>query len=155
MKQGMGGRYITITLILALALFAGGFGANIIMAMSQKKNDNISPIEKVYVLDESGIGAIDWADTQLDKKQFPDVTFEESSAGIKELGLQMKDEEVKNVIVKLTKEKEQYTINLYIPNGSDIEKDDCDNLATAIKSVILHSFHLLHMKFFLHQFLIH
>jgi len=137
LKQQFSQKYKMITIILAMILFACGFAVNIFSAMGQKKDDNISPVEKVYVIDESEIGDINWSDSkQLDEKQFPKVTFELTDSDVQSLGIKIKDNETGSVIVKLTKAKDYYTISVYIPSGSIVTKDDGENLAKAIKSIV-------------------
>lgn len=136
-KQGFGKRYKIVSLILALILLAVGLAINIVSAIGQKKDDNISPIEKVYVIDESGIGDINWHDSkQLDREQFPNVTFEQTSSDIEELGLKLKDNEATSVITKITKEKNSYRVSIYIPYGSEVTTDDGENLAKAEKAIV-------------------
>lgn len=137
LRQALGQKYKIITVIIALVLFAGGFGANVLMASGQKKDDNISPIEKVYVIDESGIADINWnTSKQIDKEQFPKVHFESATSGIEEMGISLKDNETTSVIAKITKGKYKYEINVFIPFGSDVTDDDGENLAKAIKNIV-------------------
>lgn len=136
LKQGAGQKYRAVTIALALILFAGGFAANVFMALSQQKENNISPIETVYVIDESEIADINWTDSkQLDREQFPNVKFEQTKFEIAELGKQLMDNETTGVIAKVEKGKEKYVVNVFIPYGSDVTKDDGENLAKAMDSI--------------------
>lgn len=137
LKQGAGQKYRAVTIALALVLFAGGFAANVFMALSQQKENNISPIETVYVIDESEIADINWTDSkQLDREQFPNVVFEQTSESITELGKQLMDNETTGVIAKVEKGKEKYVVNVFIPYGSDVTKDDGENLAKTMDSIV-------------------
>lgn len=137
LKQGAGQKYRAITIALALILFAGGFAANVFMALSQQKENNISPIETVYVIDESEIADINWTDSkQIDREQFPNVKFEQTKSEIAELGKQLMDNEAASVIAKVTKGKEKYIVNVFVPYGSDVTKDDGENLAKVMDSIV-------------------
>ena len=136
-KQAIEQKYRVITIVLALILFAGGFAVNIFMALEQRKEDNISPIEKIYVIDESKISDINWKDSkQLNKEQFPKAQFETTDLTIEELGISLKDNEVNSVITKVIKTKDGYEIRVYIPYGSEITTDDGKNLAKEIESIV-------------------
>lgn len=137
LKQGFGQKYKMITLVFAVILLVGGVGINMFFATNQQKNDNISPVEKVYVMDESEIPEIPWTDSkQLDKKQFPKVKFEHTKLGLKELGMQLKDDEATSVITRITKEKDSFEINVYIPYESEVSTADGENLAKLIKNIV-------------------
>lgn len=137
LKQGAGQKYRAVTIALALILFAGGFAANVFMALSQQKENNISPIETVYVIDESEIADINWVDSkQLDREQFPNVKFEQTKSEIAELGKQLMDNETTSVIAKVEKGKEKYIVNVFVPYGSDVTKDDGENLAKVMDSIV-------------------
>ena len=111
LKQGFTQRYKLITLVLAFILFAAGFGFHIIAALGQSKEENISSIETVYVIDESGIRGLDWeASKQLDREKFPTVTFQTTEASVEDLGRSLNDNEATSVIAELTKEKDSYRI---------------------------------------------
>ena len=136
-RQGVGKKYKMTTLIIALVLFAGGFAINIFQAQSQQKDVNISPVQKVYVIDESGLEEINWKDSkQLDREQFPEVSFEPTSLSVSELGSDLQNEETIGVIAQITKEKSAYEIRVYIPNDSRVTVSDGENLADAIESIV-------------------
>lgn len=136
-KQSVGQKYKMTTFVLALILFAGGFAINIFQATSQQKEDNISPIQKVYVIDESNIEGIDWEDSkQLDRKMFPQVHFEQTLLPLSELGHNLQDSETTSVITKISKNKSNYEIKVYIPYGSQVTNNDGENLANAIRSIV-------------------
>ncbi len=137
LKQGFVQKYAVITVTLAIIFLVGGLGINIFLASDQKKDDNVSPVEKVYVIDNSDIGGIDWIDSkQIDKEQFPNVIFEPTDLDVKELGIKLKNDETTNVITKITKEKDSFEINVFIPYGSEVTKADGENLAKAIKNIV-------------------
>lgn len=141
LKQGFGQKYGVITLVLAIILFAGGLGINMFLASNQQKDDKISPIEKVYVIDESEISCINWTSSKrFDKKQFPKVVFEQTTSNLREMGMQLNDnDEVTSVISKITKKKDGYEINVYLPYGSEVTKSDGENLAKMIKGILQES----------------
>ena len=136
LKQALNKKYVTITVVLGLILFLAAFGVNFVLAMGQSKDDNVSPIEKVYVIDESGLPDINWNESyELDKEKFPKVSFENTDSDIEELGVELKDNDNCSVIAKLTKEKDHYLINVYIPYGSEVSKNDGDNFAKAMVDI--------------------
>lgn len=137
LKQGINKKYKIVTMILVIILFAGGFGFNLIAASSQQSSDNISPIEKVYLIDNSGIEDIDWnGSKQLDKEQFPNVTFEETNSEVKELGVQLMNTETTSVIASVSKAKDSFEIKIYLPYGSEVSGKDGENLAKAVKAIL-------------------
>ena len=136
LKQALNKKYVTITVVLGMILFLAAFGVNAIMAMSQSEDDDVSPIEKVYVIDESGLSDINRNESyKLDKEKFPKVSFEQTDSDIEELGVELKANDNCSVIVKLTKEKDRYLVNVYIPFGSEVSKSDGDNFAKAMVDI--------------------
>ena len=136
-KQGLNKKYKIVTLILVVILFGGCFGFNLFAAMRQQKHENVSPVEKVYLFDDSGVKDIKWNESkQLDKGQFPNVVFEETSLDLKELGIRLMENEPTSVIASVAKEKDAFKIQVYLPKGSEVTKDDGENLAKAIKSIL-------------------
>lgn len=136
-KQGVGKKYQIATVIVMLLMFGISFGTNLLMAISQQKDTNISPIEKVYVINDSDLVKIDWTDSKsLDTEQFPNVSFEMTSLSEKELGESLANTEKTSVITKVTKANDKYEITIFIPSGSDVTKDDGDNFAQAVKAIV-------------------
>lgn len=136
-KQELTKKYKMVTVILAVILFAGGFAFNIISATSQQKSDTVSPVEKVYLIDNSGIEDIEWNDSkQLDKEKFPKVVFEETSLDIQELGTKLENSEPTSVIASVSKEEKSFKIQIYLPYGSEITKGNGESLAKEIKAIL-------------------
>lgn len=136
-KQGLNQKYKMVTLILVAVLFAGGFGFNLILAKRQQGHEHISPVEKVYLIDQSGIDDMNWNDSkQLDREQFPKVIFETTDAGVDELGKQITNQEATSVIAKVSQEKNAFQVEIYLPYGSEISKDDGENLAKEVKEIL-------------------
>ncbi len=136
-SQEFNKKYGIVTLILAIVLFAGGFAFNVLNAKNQLDNDTTSPVEKVYLIDNSGIDNINWNDSkQLDREKFPKVTFEVTDLEVSELGLKLMNNEPESVIASVSKEKKTYKIQVYLPYESEITKDEGENLAKGIKTVL-------------------
>lgn len=137
LKQGFTPRFRVITIVLMLILFAGGFAYNIFSATGQEESEVISSIKTVYVIDESGISAINWEDSkQVDKKQFPAVIFKMTDADVEELGIRLNENEVTSVIAKVAKEKDRFLITVFLPNGSFITREEGDALAETIRDIV-------------------
>lgn len=137
LKQGTSQRYKLFTIVLAAILLIGGLGINIYLATNQKNDDNVSPIEKVYVIDESEIAGIDWnGSVQLEQNQFPKVIFEQTTLSVKELGTELNDSQATSVILEIKKGTESFDITVFIPTGSEVTTADGENLANAIKNVV-------------------
>lgn len=136
-RQGINKKYKMVTLILVVVLFAGGFGFNLIFANRQKSTDNISPVEKVYLIDNSGIEDIKWNESKkIDSEKFPKVTFEQTSSDVKELGLKLMNNETTSVIAEISKKKDSFDIQIYIPFESEVSEDDGKNLAKTVRDVL-------------------
>ena len=136
-KQGCTNKYKIFTVALALILFVSGLGLNVFIASSQMKEDDISPIEKVYVIDESNLGNINWTDSkQLDKDKFPKVTFEVTDLTIKELGQQLKVSQALDVIARVSKNTDEYKVFVYLPEGSEVEKKEAEKLGKVMAEIV-------------------
>ena len=98
------GKYRTLTLILALLFFGGAFAISTIMAAVQKKDDAVVEVEKVYLIDDSGLEMI-YLDGFLESyaKQFPQLIFESTEDSIEGLAAALSQKESRDVIVHLEK----------------------------------------------------
>lgn len=140
LKQGFTKGYKLGTLIFALILLMAGIGANLFLADRQKKEEKISPVEKVYVYDESGIQELKLSGERLlDEEQFPKVVFEPAALDFKELGVKLASEEGNDVIAQITAESHGYQVMVYVPDESRVKKEDAKNLAKAIRTVVRQS----------------
>jgi len=136
-KQGCTKKYKIFTVAFALILLTAGLGINIFLANSQMKEDDISPIEKVYVIDESKLNSINWVDSkQLDKDKFPKVTFEVTDATVEDLGQQLKDAQALDVIAKVSKASDEFKLYVYLPSGSSLEKKEAEKLAKVMEAIV-------------------
>ena len=137
LKQGCTTKYKVFTIALALILFAAGIGINVFIADSQMKEDDISPIEKVYVIDESGIDGIHWTDSkQLNKEKLPKVTFEVTNATVTELGQQLKTSQTSDVIAKVSRSTDGFKLYVYLPDGSEVEKKEAEKLGKVMAEIV-------------------
>lgn len=136
-KQGCTNKYKAFTFVLSLILLISGIGLNIIIASSQMTEDDVSPIEKVYVIDESNLESINWTDSkQLDRGKFPKVTFEVTDVTVEELGRQLKASQTLNVIAKITKSTDEFKLYVYLPDGSEVEKKEAEKLGKVMAKIV-------------------
>ena len=136
-KQGWTKKYKVFTIALAMILLTAGIGLNVIIAAGQMKEDDISPIEKVYVIDESNLHNINWTDSkQLNKDMFPKVTFEVTNATVAELGQQLKTSRALDVIAKVSKSTDEFRVYVYLPDGSEVKKKDAEKIGKVMAEIV-------------------
>ena len=145
-KQGVsGGRFKAVTIGLALALFLIGGAISVIMAFVQKKDaTEVSPIQQVYVVDESGLDMLyldGFAESYGDK--YPEVTFvtgmesvESANETWKQYTLDNDIHEPKDVILHVGKAEEGYLMTLYLPEQSLVEKDEAEEFLENVTVVM-------------------
>lgn len=137
LQQTVTKKYRLLTVIFALVIVIAGFACNLISARNQQKSADISQIEKVYVIDESGISGTVWTECEIpENSKFPKVSFEETEEELRNLSLQIRKHEKKSVIAQITKGKEAYEVSVYLPSGSEITKDDANNFVKALKEMV-------------------
>ena len=140
LKQAFTKAYKYGTVLFALALLLAGIGANLFLADRQKKEEKISPVEKVYVYDESNIEELVLqGENILDEKRFPSVIFEQATTDFADLGIRLGKDEGADVITRLTASEKGYQVCVYVPDGSSVKKEDARNLAKAIRSLVRQS----------------
>lgn len=145
-KQGVsGGRFKAVTIGLALALFLIGGAISVIMAFVQKKDaTEVSPIQQVYVVDESGLDMLyldGFAESYGEK--YPEVTFvtgmesvESANETWKQYTLDNDIHEPKDVILHVGKAEEGYLMTLYLPEQSLVEKDEAEEFLENVTVVM-------------------
>lgn len=131
------GKYRTLTMILSVLFFAGAFAISTIMAAVQKKDDAVVEVEKVYLIDDSGLEMI-YLDGFLESyaKQFPQLTFESTEESIEELATALSKQETKDVILHLEKKDAGYLMTVVLPEGGRIKKKDAEKLADGLELVM-------------------
>lgn len=147
-KQLAGTMSYKITTVLIALLLAGGlilisvFGANSDKPEPDGGKSNsgnaaveeISPVENVLVMDESGLSPINFAQFLKGNKTFEAVKFENfNGTDLKEA---LKDEKVtkKTVILQITKNDSNYDINAILPEGSILSEKDTEALLNILSS---------------------
>lgn len=136
-KQGLNQKYAIITIVLVAILFAGSFGFNLLAAGKQVEKSNISQVKKVYLIDHSGLDAVNWnASKQLNREKFPKVVIEPTGADINALGKGLAKKEPTSVIARVSQAKDTFQIEVYLPYESRITKGDGENLAKMLKAIL-------------------
>lgn len=141
--QGMNGKNFKLTTLgLTLALFAIGMAISILLAHGQKKDAmELSPIEKVHIIDESEIQVL-YLDgfVQTYQEEYPSLSFVKEEGTLREINEQMlqeADEEgSKDVILQITKENEGYKMTLYLPQNTVLKKSEAEDLLDDISIVM-------------------
>jgi ABC-2 type transport system permease protein len=134
--KGVGFKLITTLITL---LIAGAFVVmNLVVAKPDKdKTDEISPIQRVYVLDNSGLQPTNYNAmiSQLEEEQFKNVEFESvtemSSEEVVKTASAMSPEAIAVVI---TKQTSNYELKAIIPEGSTITKKQAEKLLQPMSS---------------------
>ncbi len=137
-RQATGKKFRSVTIGLALVMLVAGVAVSTIMAFVQKKEDGkLSPIGQVYVVDNSelevlyleGFGAR-YGDT------FPDISFVEAQQPVEELAVTLGEREPESVILEIGRTAEGYLLTVVLPYGSEIDKEDAEDLCEAFASVM-------------------
>lgn len=133
-RQGTQDKFRKTTLLVAIVLLAAGMAINIFIAMGQKKNDNkVSKIEKVYVVDDSGLATLDFSTFVFQEKDaFPKVKFDRKQASVEEAIKKVQEGSGRDVVLHMTHEKQSYRMELLIPSDSEIEEKEGEDLLNAL-----------------------
>ena len=129
-KQGVSGKsFKAVTIGLALALFLIGGAISVIMAVMQQKDaTEVSPIQKVYVVDESGLDVL-YLDGFMESfgEEYPKLSFVTGMGSVEEANTAWQQEaldhephdsdvyEQKDVILHIGKTEVGYQMTLYLP----------------------------------------
>lgn len=136
-KQGTeGNRFKAVTIGMALFLLLGGMAISIIMAFGQKSDDEeVSPIEVVHVIDESGLDTL-YLDGFLEayKEDYPTLTFKTATGTVEQVWGTLEKTAVgeeadenaaePDMILHLTKEEEGYGMSLYMQESASLSEGD-------------------------------
>lgn len=138
LKQTAGKKFGTVTALLAVLLLLGGMSVSVIMAFVQKKDaGEVSPIETVHVIDESGLDVLYLEGFgELHKTDFPDVTFVEEQRKLQELAVQLGEEAPRDVILHITHSGEGYLLTIVLPYGTEIDKGQGEKLNDAMLMIM-------------------
>lgn len=126
------------TIGIGILLFAITFALNGILAYVQKKDaTTVSPIEKVWVLDESNLDVLFLDGFAANKEKFPSVTFENTDKTLEEARSMVKGVETPNdVVLHISTTDSGYMLDLLIPSGSMIAEDQGEDLLEAFGIVM-------------------
>lgn len=129
-KQGTEKKYKKLTVFLAVFLLLAGMAISVIMAFVQKSDaSKVSEIEKVYVVDESGLSVL-YLEGFNEKQQgaFPGVCFERTDKTIESLAKELGSNAPNDIILHITKEETSYLMTAILPFGCAITNNDAENL---------------------------
>lgn len=122
------------TVGIALLMLLIGLAISTIMAFVQKKDaTKVSNIEKVYVIDESGLEVL-YLDsfTKEQGESFPKVTFEYTEKDVKALSTQLGENAPNDVILQITRQEEGYLLSVILPEGCEISESEGEDLNDAL-----------------------
>lgn len=145
-KQGVSGKgFKAVTIGLGLALFLIGGAISVIMAVMQQKDaTEVSPIQKVYVVDESGLDVL-YLDGFMESfgEEYPELSFvtgmssvEEANEAWKLYTLDNDIHEPKDVILHVGKAEKGYLMTLYLPEQSEVEEDEAEDFLEDVTIVM-------------------
>ena len=108
------------------------------MAFVQKKEDGkLSPIGQVYVADNSELDVL-YLEGFGERygETFPDISFVETQQPVEELAVTLGEQEPESVILEIGRSAEGYLLTVVLPYGSEIDKEDAEELCEAFASVM-------------------
>lgn len=139
--------YLLSTIMIGILLAGAMIVTNVLMVrddIRQQKlesgEDDSTRISTVYVKNETELSDLDFSGTGKDEILFEETKYESLSGTVEEklksLAEEL-DEDVEkaqaedaegSVVLSLAKDSEGYVMNMYLPAGSDIDEDDCEEL---------------------------
>lgn len=138
LRQATGKKFRSVTIGLALVMLATGVAVSTIMAFVQKKEDGkLSPIGQVYVADNSELDVL-YLEGFGERygETFPDISFVEAQQPVEELAVTLGEQEPESVILEIGRSAEGYLLTVVLPYGSEIDKEDAEDLCEAFASVM-------------------
>ena len=138
LRQATGKKFRSVTIGLALVMLAAGVAVSTIMAFVQKKEDGKrSPIGQVYVADNSELDVL-YLEGFGERygETFPDISFVETQQPVEELAVTLGEQEPESVILEIGRSAEGYLLTVVLPYGSEIDKEDAEELCEAFASVM-------------------
>ena len=133
LKQATGKKFRNTTIGVALLILVAGLAVSTIMAFVQKKEDGKrSPIEQVYVADQSGLKVLylEGFKEQYQEK-FPDVNFVEADEPVEQLAVTLGEKEPNAVILEISRAQEGYLLRAILPYGCEIGESEAEDLCEA------------------------
>lgn len=138
LRQATGKKFRSVTIVLALVMLAAGVAVSTIMAFVQKTEDGkLSPIGQVYVVDNSELEVLYLEGFQERYGEtFPDISFVEAKHPAEELAVTLGEQEPESVILEIGRTAQGYLLTVVLPYGSEIDKEDAEDLCEAFASVM-------------------
>jgi len=138
LRQATGKKFRGVTVGIALVMLVAGLAVSTIMAFVQKEEDGKrSPIKQVLVVDNSGLEALYLEGFAARYGEtFPDVSFVEAQQPVEELAMTLGEQEPYSVILEVSHGPEGYLLTAVLPYGSEIGKEDAEDLCEAFVSVM-------------------
>ena len=144
-KQGTeSNRFKAVTIGMALLLLLGGMSISIIMAFVQKSDaEEVSPIEVVHVIDETGLDVL-YLDGFMEayKDKYPTISFKEATGTVEQVweGLEKteagEDMPEPDMILHLTKEEKGYAMSLYMQETASLSEGDGEDFLNDLMLVM-------------------
>lgn len=133
LKQATGKKFRHTTIGIALLMLVAGLAVSTIMAFVQKKEDGKrSPIEQVYVADQSGLEVLYLEGfKEQHQEKFPDVNFVEADQPVEQLAVALGEKEPNAVILEISRAQEGYLLRAILPYGCAIEEGEAEDLCEA------------------------
>lgn len=143
-------KFKATTIGLALFLLVGGMAISLIMAFVQQKDaTEVSNIEVVHVVDDSGLEVL-YLDGFLEgfKERYPSLSFVKESGSVEEVNAAIlanlpaeeaensEAEGMKDVILHLCEEDGGYLMKLCLPERSGITKDEGEDFLEDVMVVM-------------------
>lgn len=132
-----GAGFKVITILVTLLIIGGLTLVNVIVAKPDTKKVEVSPVNTVFVLDNSGLGATDFktmnqefSKEQYNKIEFVPVTGQTRGETIKNAA----NDSAESIAVIITAKDGGYEIEAVVPNGSSISKKQASELLPLIQT---------------------
>lgn len=132
-RQATGKKFRQLSIGLAVLMLVIGLAIPTIMAYVQQKDDGKqSPIEQVYVVDESGLEILYLEGfVQQYGEDFPKVTFAETERSVEQLAVEKGEQEPYAVILEISRTQEGYLLTAILPYGSELTQSEAEDLCEA------------------------
>lgn len=141
-KQGTSSKnFKGLTIGVAILLMVAGVIINFVMAYSQKNDLDTSPIENVYLINNTDLEKIS-ADVFLSQysEVYENIVFVERDESVSQVVQSIKGEDdkqlTKDVILEIVQDESAYTVKVLIPNNSEISEGEAEELGEDFTLVV-------------------
>lgn len=131
--KGLGFKLITI--LLSLIIIGLIIVVNVFAAKPEADTPNlISPIDSVYILDQSGLPPTDYKllSPQLSEEQFNHINFINLDDISRDDAVQMAANNTQSIVVVITKKEADYELEAIIPEQSSVTKNQAEEVLTPL-----------------------